>query len=72
MVRSVFNVAAKEAGLDVVNPFSQVIFCSAPPGKRRAPIPINAILKIQHLCFEKDDEIRWLIALLSDGGNASG
>ena len=68
VVRSVFNVAAKEAGLDVINPFSQIIFSSAPPGKRREPIPIHAILKIQHLCFEKDDDIRWLIALLSDTG----
>ena len=68
MVRSVFNVAVKEAGLDVVNPFSDVILSSAPPGRRRKPIPTKEIRKIQKICFEKDDDIRWLIALLSDKG----
>ena len=68
VIRSVFNVAAKEAGLDVVNPFSRVIFSSAPPGRKREPIPINDIYKIQQLCHEKDDDIRWLIALISDTG----
>ena len=68
VVRSVFNVAAEEAGLDVVNPFSRVILSSAPPGRKRRPIPIDDICKIQQLCREKDDDIRWLIALLSDTG----
>ncbi len=68
VVRSVFNVAVKEAGLDVVNPFSDVILSSAPPGRRRKPIPTKEIRKIQKICFEKDDDIRWLIALLSDTG----
>ena len=68
VVRSVFNVAAKEAGLDLVNPFSRVILSSAPPGRKRKPIPLSDIWKIQRLCYEKDDDIRWLIALLSDTG----
>ena len=42
-VRSVFDVAAKEAGLDVLNPFSRVILSSAPPGWKRKPIPIDDI-----------------------------
>ena len=68
VVRSVFNVAAKEAGLEVANPFSGVILSSAPPGRVRKPIPKEDIIKIQQLCCEKDDDIRWLIALLSDTG----
>ena len=68
VVRSVFNVAVKEAGLDVPNPFSRVILSSAPPGRKRKPIPLNDVRKIQRLCNEKDDDIRWLIALLSDTG----
>ena len=35
---------------------------------KRMPIPIEDIRKIQSLCFEMDDDIRWLIALLSDTG----
>ena len=68
VVRSVFNVAAKETGLDVVNPFSGVILTSAPAGKKRKPIPIDDVRKVQQLCYQKDDDIRWLIALLSDTG----
>ena len=68
VVRSVFNVAAKEAGLEVANPFSGVILSSAPSGRVRKPIPKEDIIKIQQLCCEKDDDIRWLIALLSDTG----
>ena len=36
VVRSVFNVAAKEAGLEVANPFSGVILSSAPSGSEKA------------------------------------
>ena len=68
VVRSVFNVATKEAGLDIANPFSNVIFSAAPPSRRRLPIPIDDIRKVQQLCYQKDDDIRWLIALLSDTG----
>lgn len=68
VVRSLFNVAAKEAGLDITNPFSRVILSSAPPGRTRKPIPLDDVRKIQRLCTEKDDDIRWLIALLSDTG----
>ncbi len=68
VVRSVFNVSAKEAGLDIANPFSRVILSSAPPGRKRRPIPLNDVWKIQQLCYAKDDDIRWLIALLSDTG----
>ena len=68
VVRSVFNVATKEAGLDLVNPFSRVILSSAPPGATRKPIPLKDVWEIQQLCYDKDDDIRWLIALLSDTG----
>ncbi len=46
-----------------------MILSSAPPGRKRIPIPLNDVWKIQQLCYmEKDDDIRWLIALLSDTG----
>ena len=35
---------------------------------KRMPIPINDIRKDQQFCYQKDDDIRWLIALLSDTG----
>ena len=33
---------------------------------KRMPIPIDDIRKVQQLCYQKNDDIRWLIALLSD------
>ena len=68
VVRSVFNVAVREAGLEVPNPFSGVIPSSARQGAQRSPIPIDDLRKVQQLCYQKDDDIRWLIALLSDTG----
>jgi integrase len=32
------------------------------------PIPIEDIHKVQKLCFELDDDIRWIIAAVSDSG----
>ena len=68
VVRSVFNVAVIEAGLEVPNPFSGAILSSARQGAQRSPIPIDENRKVQQLCYQKDDDILWLIALLSDTG----
>mgnify|MGYP000145766462 CR=1 FL=1 len=38
----------------------------------RKPIPIKDIKHIQSLCREYDDDLRWLIALLSDTGMRLG
>ena len=38
----------------------------------RKPIPIKDIKYIQSLCREYDDDLRWLIALLSDTGMRLG
>ena len=36
--------------------------------KKRKPIPIDEIKKLQQRCYELDDELRWLLALISDTG----
>ena len=38
----------------------------------RKPIPIKDIKYIQYLCREYDDELRWLVTLLSDTGMRLG
>jgi integrase len=35
---------------------------------KRKSIPIEHIKKVQTLCYDMDDEIRWLVAILSDTG----
>ena len=32
------------------------------------PIPIEDVYKVQKLCLELDDDIRWIIAAISDSG----
>ena len=40
----------------------------APKGSRRQSIPINKIRFLQSQCYAKNDDRRWLIALISDTG----
>jgi integrase len=35
---------------------------------KRMPIPVEDIYKVQKLCFDLDDDIRWIIAAVSDSG----
>ena len=36
--------------------------------KKRVSIPIETIRQIQQSCMEHDDDMRWLVALISDTG----
>ncbi len=36
--------------------------------KRRVSIPVETIRQIQQSCMERDDDMRWLIALITDTG----
>ena len=40
--------------------------------QRRLPIPIDCIRAIQSDCHDIDDDMRWLVALLSDTGMRLG
>ena len=66
-VKAIFNFGLAEYGLDCANPFARI---HMPLGKekKRSPIPIETIREIQSACFEIDDDLRWLVALISDTG----
>jgi integrase len=53
--------------LDVRNAFSAIYMPEA-ESKKRVSIPVETIRQIQQSCFEHDDDLRWLIALISDTG----
>ena len=36
--------------------------------KKRLPIPNDVIREIQNECYKIDDDMRWLLALISDTG----
>ena len=71
-VRSIINIAISEEGLDCINGFSRTYFPKDIKPNVRKPIPIDVIKQIQQICYEKDDDLRWLVALLSDTGMRLG
>ena len=71
-IRSIINLAIKEQGLGCVNAFSGTFMPDGLRVTKRQPIPVSDIHKIQEKCRDQDDELRWIIALLSDTGMRLG
>ncbi len=67
-VRAVTNFAASEQGLSLNNPFSGVYYDRSAGVSGRNPLPKEAIVTVQAKCRELDDDLRWLVALVSDTG----
>jgi len=67
-IRAIWNFAARENGISDPNPFANMNYGNGAAAVKRMPIPVDDLRKVQQLCYEKDDDIRWLIALLSDTG----
>ena len=70
-IRSIINLTLSEQGLDCGNAFSRT-FMPEQDRQRRLPIPIACIRAIQSDCQNIDDDMRWLVALLSDTGMRLG
>jgi len=66
-VKAVINLAITEHRLDIRNAFSAIYMPEA-ESKKRVSIPVETISQIQQSCMEHDDDMRWLIALISDTG----
>ena len=66
-IKAIFNFGLAEYGIDCANPFARIHMPQA-TYKKRLPIPIETIRAIQSACFEMDDDLRWLVALISDTG----
>lgn len=67
-VRSVTNFASSEMGVSFNNPFSGVYFDRQAGVQEREPLSVDAIKRVQTECLGVDDELRWLVALVSDTG----
>jgi integrase len=67
-VKSIVNMAIKEQGLNISNPFAGIYMPDLDDVKKRKPISIDNIKKIQAACRKEDDDIRWAISLISDTG----
>jgi len=71
-IRSIINLAIKEHGLEGTNGFLGTFIPDGLRETTRKPIPVEVIKDIQKTCKEMDDDLRWLIALLSDTGMRLG
>ena len=67
-VKAVINFALSEFALDVRNPFVGVYHDRSKGVITRKPIPIGDLRRVQRECMQIDDDIRWLVALVSDTG----
>ena len=68
VILSIWNFASKEHGINALNPFANMNYGNASEAVRRLPIQSAAIRTVQMECQAIDDDIRWLIALISDSG----
>ena len=62
------NFAASEHGITLVNPFSGIFYDRKAGTSERIPVPPEAMVKIKQHCVSLDDDMRWLVALISDTG----
>ena len=67
-IRAVMNFAFSEYALDLKNPFVGMYHDRLAGVSKRLPIPIEDIRKVQQRCLSLDDDLRWLVALVSDTG----
>ena len=66
--RAITNLAIAEHGLDIRSPFASVYFPELDDVTTRQPVSIEDIKLIQYQCRSLNDEMRWLLALISDTG----
>ena len=62
-VRAIINLAISEEGFDCSNAFAKTYFPDDGNAQSRQPISMEDIKKVQSLCKDIDDEMRWLVAL---------
>ncbi len=67
-VRAVVSFAAAEVGIEMNNPFAGVYYDRQAGVEGRSPIPVDIIRTVQAECRRLDDDVRWLVALVSDTG----
>ena len=71
-VKAIINLTIQEYGLDINNPFSKTYMPEIEDKQYRQSIPTETIKHIQSLCRDYDDDLRWLVTLLSDSGMRLG
>ncbi|WP_052261713.1 hypothetical protein [Leisingera sp. ANG-M1] len=63
-----FNFAVAEEGVSISSPFANVYYDRNAGVAVRSPIPVEVVRAVQLQCYQMDDEMRWLVALVADTG----
>ena len=67
-VKAIMQLSIAEYGLPCPNVFRGTFLPKKDDVRKRQPIPIDTIRSVQNECQTMDDDLRWLIAFLSDSG----
>ena len=67
-IKSIVSFVIKEKGLKIENPFLGVYIPDLNDTTVRMPITIEEIRIIQSKCMNIDDDLRWVISIISDTG----
>ncbi len=67
-VRSIINLVMREHGIEGKNAFAKTYMPDRDDSQDRQPVPQDKLVILQKACQETDDEMRWLLALISDTG----
>tara|TARA_B110000503_G_scaffold135152_1_gene215233 strand:- start:529 stop:1671 length:1143 start_codon:yes stop_codon:yes gene_type:complete len=67
-VKAIVNLAISESGLACKNAFSGVYMPDRSDSVKRSPITNPSLVIVKSECIRIDDDLRWLIALISDSG----
>jgi integrase len=66
-IKAIINLAMAEHGIEGRNPFAS-IYMPDEVQEERQPIPLDVIRHIQRDCIAINDDMRWLLAIISDTG----
>ena len=72
IIKAIINLAVGELGLDMRNVFTGIYLPDAGDSQKRSAITGTNLAVIQQACMSLDDDMRWLVALLSDTGMRLG
>jgi len=67
-VRSILTTVYSETGIDSANPLRDLFIDTNRGATKRLALPTKDVIYLQQKCMESADELRWLLALVSDSG----
>lgn len=70
-VKPIINLVMQEHGTDGANGFAKTYMPERDDSQDRHPIPPEKLTKLQQADVNADDEMRWLLAIISDTGMRS-